>query len=233
MKQAAYCGTRAIYGDMETSAKSLIANSDVDAVHFIIEDSEFPSELPGIIECHDVSGQTFFPAGGPNMKSAYTYMAMMRVALCHVLEGVDKVLSLDADTIAVCNASGIWDVKMDGCYYAASEEWHRTMDGLQYCNHGVVLYDLDKMRDGKADECIEVLNRRRFPWVEQDVANYLCQGRIAKLPAKFNTNWWTNRNRGRTVIKHFAGVKAREWRKLPEVVKWRETTWDEVMAIHG
>lgn len=233
MKQAAYCGTREIYGDMETSAKSLIANSDVERVHFIIEDSEFPRELPSIIQTHDVSGQTFFRPNGPNMKSRYTYMAMMRVALCHVLADVDKVLSLDGDTIAHKGASEIWNVPMEGCYYAASEEWHRTVNGLQYCNHGVVLFDLEKMRDGKADECIEVLNRRKYEWVEQDVANYLCQGRIAKMPAKYNSNWWTSRNRGRAVIKHYAGQPAEEWRDLPEVVKWREMPWDEVMGRRG
>lgn len=218
---------------METSAKSLIANSDVEVVHFIIEDSEFPCELPDIIQCHDLSAQELFKPSSPNMRSGYTYMAMMRVALCHILTEADKVLSLDADTIVMKDCSEIWDVPMDGCYFAASEEWHRTADGLQYCNHGVVLYDLEKMRDGKADECIEVLNRKKFTWVDQDVANYLCQGRIAKLPGKFNSNWWTTKNRGRAVVKHYAGQAASKWRDLPEVVKWRDMPWDEVIASRG
>ena len=89
MKYAAYCGTRNIYGDMETAAKSLIANSDVDRVFFVIEDAEFPSELPSIVKCIDVSNQTFFKPDGPNMDSQYTYMAMMRIALCHVLPDCD------------------------------------------------------------------------------------------------------------------------------------------------
>lgn len=36
-KHAAFCGTRAIYGDMETAAKSIIAGSSVDKVHLFIE----------------------------------------------------------------------------------------------------------------------------------------------------------------------------------------------------
>lgn len=233
MKQAAYCGTRAIYGDMETSAKSLIANSDVDAVHFIIEDDAFPHELPELVQCHNLKGQGFFRKDGPNMRSGYTYMAMMRAALCHVLQGTDKVLSLDADTVVLKDCSDLWDFPMDGCYFAACEEWHRTANGLQYCNHGVVLYDLDMMRDGKADECIKVLNSRKYQWVEQDVVNYLCQGRIAKLPARYNSCWWTNKGKGRTVIRHYAGQKRREWEELPEVTKWRDTPWEEVMVLHG
>ena len=110
MKHAAYCGTRNLYGDMETAAKSLIANSDVDVVHFVIEDAEFPSELPDIVQVHDASGQRWFKPGTPNMGSGFTYMAMMRIALCHVLSDVDMVLSLDADTICVQDVSAIWEL---------------------------------------------------------------------------------------------------------------------------
>ena len=63
-KHAVYCATRNLYGDMEAAAKSLVANSDVDRVHFLIEDAAFPSELPGIIECHGVSSQEFFASKG-------------------------------------------------------------------------------------------------------------------------------------------------------------------------
>ena len=233
MKHAAYCGTRGIYTDMEMSAKSLIANTDVDRVHFIIEDAEFPRPLPDIIQVHDVSGQTIFDPDGPNMASQFTYMAMMRMALCHVLPDVDKVLSLDADTLCLADASDAWDTPMDGCYLAAAEEWHRSRDGLQYCNFGVVLYDLEKLRDGKADECIEVLNKRKYSWVEQDVGNYLCQGRIAELPARFNSCYWTDKDAPGCAIKHYAGISREGWVNMPLPSRWRNTSWDEVMRLHG
>ena len=233
MKHAAYCGTRNIYGDMETAAKSLIANSDVTDVWLIIEDDKFPTELPGMVHTVNVSNQPWFKPDGPNMNSQYTYMAMMRIALCHVLPDVDRVLSLDADTIVLRDASAIFDLPIDDCYFSSTPEWHRSGNGLQYCNFGVVLYNLDKMRDGKADECIEVLNRRRFPWVEQCVCNYLCQGRIHEMPAYYNGNWWTNHNNPDVVIKHFAGVPAHEWRNRAEVMQYRNMSWDEVMRLHG
>lgn len=232
MKHASYCGTRNIYGDMETSAKSIIANSDVDRVWFIIEDDEFPNELPDMIRCVNVKEQQFFKPGTPNMDSCYTYMAMMRIALCHVLPDVDKVLSLDADLIAMRDISAVWDLPIDDCYLAASHEWHRSHNGLLYCNFGVVLYNLEKMRDGKADEIIDVLSRRKYTWVEQDVGNYLCQGRIYDMPSEFNANWWTNKNAPNPAIKHYAGVARNEWINLPEVTKWRNTPWDEVMKLH-
>lgn len=233
MKHAAYCGTRAIYGDMETSAKSLIATTDVDKVHFIIEDAEFPNPLPSIIECHDMSGQQFFLDGGANMRSMYTYMAMMRIALCYVLPDVDAVLSLDADTVFLKPADEIWRTPLAGRYFAAVPEWHRSLDGLTYCNFGVVLYNLAKLRDGKAAECIEVLNTHRFQWVEQDVGNYLCQGRIAELHPQFNSCWFTDRNAPDPVVKHYAGDASGGWRNAAPVMEYRGMDWDEVMRRHG
>ena len=233
MREAAYCGTRAIYDDMEMSAKSLVYNSQVERIHFIIEDDEFPRPLPDIIQCHNMSGQTFFKPDGPNMHSQYTYMAMMRIALCHVLPDTDRVLSLDADTLALRECTCIWDIKTDGCYLAAAEEWHRSRDGLQYCNFGVVLYDLANLRDGKADECIDVLNRREYTWVEQDVGNYLCQGRIAPMDGRFNSCFFTDKNASHPVILHYAGAKSEDWVGLQDPQRFVNMTWEEALAHRG
>ena len=231
-KRAAYCGTRNIYEDMETAAKSLIAMSDVDVVHFVIEDAEWEHELPPIIQLHDVSAQTWFAPDGPNMGTGWTYMVLMRTALCHVLPRVGKVLSLDCDTVCMDDVSATWGLPVEDCYYAAAPEWHKSGNGLTYCNAGVTLYNLKKLRDGKADEVIDVLNRRRYTWPDQDVLNYLCQGRIAEMPSEYNSCWWTDKNAPGARIVHFAGVPRDGWISDPRVVRWRETPWDEVMALH-
>ena len=231
-KHAAYCGTRNVYGDMETAAKSLIAMSDVDVVHFLIEDAEFPTKLPSVIQCHDVSGQTYFPPDCPNAETGWTYMVLMRTALCHVLPRVGKVLSLDCDTVCMDDVSSLWELPVDDCYYAAVPEWHKSGNGLMYCNAGVALYNLRKLRDGKADECIGVLNRRRYTWPDQDVLNFLCQGRINDMPSCYNSNWWTDKNAPGAKIVHFAGVAREGWVNDWRVTKWRDMSWDEVMALH-
>jgi lipopolysaccharide biosynthesis glycosyltransferase len=232
-KHAAYCGTRNIYGDMETSAKSLVANSDVGKVHFLIEDSDFPTELPDIIECHDVSGQVFFGPDGANITSGFTWMAMMRSALCHVLPDVDKVLSLDADLVALRDVSRVWDIPLDGCYFAAAHEWHRSTEDAIYTNHGVVLYNLAKMRDGKADEIIAELNANKHTWVDQDVGNLLCQGAIFDMPSEYNSNYWTDKNAPGARIVHFAGMKRAQWIEKPEVMKYRDMPWETALWMHG
>lgn len=233
-KHAAYCGTSNILPDMETAAKSLIVNSDVDKIWFVTDGGKPSDDLPDMIEIIDVSDQTFFPPDGANMKSKYTYMAMMRIALCHVLpDEVHRVLSLDHDTFAVSDVSAVWDLPIDDCYLAATPEWHRSKNGLQYCNFGVVLYNLDKMRDGKADECIEVLNRRRFPWVEQCVGNYLCQGRIYEMPARYNDNYWTTKGVcDDPAIVHYAGEPYDKWHTKSTPELYRSLPWQGVMRQH-
>lgn len=231
MRHALYTGTRNIYGDMETAAKSLVANSKVDVVHFVIEDAEFPGELPDLIRVHDLSGQTYFRQGGPNMRTPYTYMVLMRAALCHVLPDVRRVLSLDCDTIAVRDCTAAFDLDIDDFYFAAAQESWIHRPGTQYCNAGVVLHNLEKLRDGKADEVIDVLNRRYYRWPEQDVLNYLCNGRIGRMPPEYNWCPWVVRDGALSpAIIHYA---ARDnWRDEPIVKKYRNMSWDEVMERH-
>lgn len=224
MKHAVYSGSRNVYEDMVTAAKSLAANSDVDKIWFLIEDQEFPYPLPDYVECMDVSHQPYFDPGGPNMSSGYTYLAMMRAALCYLFPDVDKILSLDIDTICVKDVSDIWNIPLRDCYFAASKEEHRSYAELLYTNTGVALYNLSKLRDGKTDEVIDVLNKKKYTWVEQDVMNYLCQGHIAEMDGNYNANDWTKHNDPK--IMHFAGRG--EWRNRPEVLKYKNTDWSDI-----
>ena len=230
MRHAVYCATRNLYDVMELAAKSLVANSHVDKVHFLIEDPEFPRELPGFVECHDVSGQEWIDRNGPNAKSRWTWMVLVRAALCHILPDVDRVLSLDCDTIVHADATPIWSLPVDDCYYAAVTERHKSTDGLQYGNFGVVLFNLEKLRDGKADECIDVINRCRYSWPEQDVFNYLCQGRILEMPRKYNDMGFNGVTEN-PAITHYAGQPNDSWTSLREPSMYREMSWDEVLDM--
>ena len=224
VRHACYCGSRNLYADMATATKALLRNSDVGRVWWLTEDADVGFELPPEVTVIDVSGQEFFRPDGPNMGSRYTYLAMMRAALCHVLPAdVHMVLSMDCDTLAIRDVSEAWDTPMDGCYFAAAVERHRCYEGLLYTNTGVALYDLDMLRGGKADEVIDCLNRRRYTWVEQDAMNYLCQGRIAEMDGNYNACDWTEHPDPRLL--HFAGHA--DWRERPELWAYRDMTWDE------
>lgn len=231
MKHAVYCGTRNIYEDMEAAARSLVANSDVDRVHFLIEDAVFPRPLPDIIECHDVSGQGFFPISGPNARTSWTWMVLMRAALCHVLPDVDLVLSLDCDSFCVRDVSAVWDVDMDGKYLAGVTERAKAHSGRQYINFGVVLFNLEQLRDGKADEIIALLNERRFQYPEQDAGNSLCNGYIRELSDEYNAMSFNAHTENPRIV-HFAGVRRDKWRDNPEARLYVDMSWDEAMEMH-
>ena len=232
-KHAVYTGTKNLYGDMQTAAKSLIANSDVDKVWLLVEDDSFDYWLPDICEVVDVHDQQFFPNDGPNMSTQYTYMAMIRCALALMPQfaDLDRILSLDVDTIANRRVSDVWDLPLgDEYYFAAVREQHRSIGNLMYTNIGVTLMNLDKLRNGKAEEFVDALNRWQFRWIEQDVMNYLCQGRILEMPPEYNACDFTKHDFVR--IRHFAAQGADRWRKDNLVRQYREMSWDKALKFH-
>lgn len=235
MKIAAFSGTRNIYDDMEIAAKSLVANSDVDRIYLLIEDDEFPHELPDIIECINVSDQAYFEADGANANTRYSYLSMMRasLALMDEFSDIDKILFCDCDIIAVDDVSDIWDIDVDGCYFAAPKEvWTKQRPGLNYCNTGVALHNLEMMRNGKAAELVDCLNRQYLRWIDQDALNYLCQGRIAPMPPEYNwTKWVIGYSKTKPKIIHYAGRN--DWRDEPDVKTYKAMSWDTAMRNHA
>ena len=230
-RYACYSGTRNLYPYMVGAAKSLVNHTDVDRIFFLIEDGGFPERLPSFIEPIDVSGQEFFVPDGPNVGSPFTYMAMIRAALCHVLPSyVDRVLCLDVDTIVKEDISELWDLDLDGCYFAAAIEPNRSKhDEMDYYNAGVMMYNLEALRDGKADEVIEDLNENRRLWVEQDSFSLLCQGEALELPSVYNGCRFVKKFDGPVKITHFAGFKP--WTHYAEVKHYQEATWSEILKV--
>lgn len=187
---AVYAGTRNVYRNMTVAAKSLLRNTYVDRVWFLIEDDVFPEQLPDVIRPVNVSGQQWFDTEGPNAKKRWTYMAMMRLALPYLLPDEDRVLWLDIDTIVNKDIGPLFDTDLEGCYVTAAEEPIRSKNPFVYFNAGVMLMDLTKLRDGMADALIRMVNERPMDFPDQDVINILCQGRIKPMDPYYNSNKW-------------------------------------------
>ena len=95
------------------------------------------------------------------------------------------------DTICVRDCSGAWDMPIDDCYFSASNEYVTHIKDMLYCNTGVALYNLEKLRDGKAEEVVYALNERLYPNIEQDVFSFMCLGRIHDMPSEYNCTRFT------------------------------------------
>lgn len=236
MKAAVYCGTRNLYGDMVTAAKSLIRNSNVERVYFLIEDDKFPEKLPPIIETLNVSGQQYFRHDGVNFSNQWTYMVLMKLALHRMFPELDKALVLDVDTIVVGDVSDLWDIDLGGCYVTGAKEPLKSKDGL-YINAGVMMMNLRALRrTGKGDELVATVNRKKFLFCEQDCIAERCQGAILEIPGDYNACCVTEHSENPKIV-HYAAVKnwqkntRAKWHKF--LSKYRKMSWDEVLGGKG
>ena len=153
---------------------------------------------------------------------------MVRTALTKVFSDLDTVLSIDCDTIVDRDISELWEIPLDGYYFAAVKEPYLSeqFESL-YTNVGVTMMNLKKMRDdGKDDELIEALNTRYFLYVCQDAMNQYCQGNILELPSDYNVCQFTAHT-DNPKIRHFAGERV-VWRNNPIVQKYRNIPWSEI-----
>ena len=226
MKCAVYTGTRNLYDLMVTAAKSLLLNSDVDKIYFLIEDDEFPTELPPEIECINMSGQTWFPETGINYGRYFTYMAYLRGALPKIFPELDRILSMDVDTMVVQDISDIWDLPIDDCYFSASREKVKSTPDMPYYNTGVCLFNLKKMRDdGMADQIIEMVNTVSLICPEQDALSKLCKGKTHDMPGEYNATQYTTFTDAPKVV-HYAGIHP--WDDQAEVLEYEKFEFDDI-----
>lgn len=234
MKAAVYSGTRNLYADMVTAAKSLIANSSVEKVFFLIEDDVFPYELPKMIETMNVSGQRFFLKGSANFQTDFTYMSLLRVCYTKFFPDLEKVLQLDVDTVVVDNIDTLWDVDLTGKWFAACQEPLSTYKpyGWVYYNIGVAMFNLDQIRKDEADEkMIDFLNTVKVPYIDQDAWNRYGIQKAVKLEPRFNESIVTGYSEEPAIV-HFAGIKnwqnSKRASRREYLKKYREMSWEDV-----
>ena len=205
-KVAVYAGTRNLYEQMYVCLKSLLTNTKMDKVYLLIEDDEFPYKVPDIVHVANVSGQKFFLPGSPNYSNPWSYMAMLRCVLSFILPE-ERVLWLECDTIVNEDISDLFDINMDGCYYAGVMEPQKSRDIFRYINSGVLLCNLSLLRDTQKEvELAYFLNNFRFVWADQEVINLLCQGHIRTIDSEYNQNAFTLQCIRPRII-HYAAVK--------------------------
>ena len=227
---------------MVVAAKSLIANSSVDRIYFLIEDDKFPEALPPLVETINVSGQTWFPAGGPNMKSQVTYMALVRACYGKLLpEDLDKVLQLDVDTVVVDNIDELWDIPMGSKWVIAAKEGFNSYwkpYGMDYYNIGVAMFNLKAIREyGIEDQLIEFLNTTETKYVEQDAwVKFGAPRKFIDLPQRFNECYPVGFTDNPAIV-HDAGFKNwvgnQQCYRQEYYRKYRDMTWEEAFACRG
>ena len=257
-KVAVYCGTRNIYPVMEVAAKSLLSHTSMDHVFFVTEDNEFPSDLPDIITTVNVSDQRWFDQNGPNYKSAWTYMAYVRLAFAKLFPQYDKLLYLDTDTIVLQDISPLLDLNLTDNFFAMIREdeleipleichaFSISPDGLvkfqsdnprpefsirPYFNSGVMLMNLKLLRESHMDDqLIDHINSVVHAYPDQDTINLLCHDHILPVPTEYNVipALFPDFPKDEIRIKHFASDKPLWKSSLWQ--HYKRLPWDDVMS---
>ena len=225
LKIAAYFSTRNMYDALPAAFNSLLAHTRVDHVVLFIEDDTLPFRLPECVWCVNVSGQDIFSHDGPNFRTRYSYMALMKTAMPYVFPDLDRILILDVDTIVREDISDLWNIDLSHSYYAAvSEPAMSRKLGYSYSNAGVMMLNLSLLRStGMADNIIRELNTVRHPYPEQDTLNILCGDNFTELPTRYNVTRPLSHITGeseRVSITHFAAVPYKVWTQQPLVRFW-------------
>ena len=210
-KTAVYMATRRRdwYLKVQPSINSMLANSPgIDRIVILCEDDVFPYPLPDKVETINVANQTFFPKDGPNFRSGWGYMVLLRAALAKIFPELDKVLCLDADTIVWRELSDLWDLDMENYYVAGVKEPEKTrIYGRNYINCGVTFWNLELMREyGAADRFINQLNKVHYVYNEQDALSALFSDKILTLDGSYNMTPYTELPKEPVRIMHFAAT---------------------------
>jgi len=226
-----YAGTRNLYHEMTVSAKSLLYHNGADRVFFLIEDDTFPEDLPDCITCINVSNQEFFRKDGPNYNNNWTYMVMIRAVLSKLFPQYDCIIHLDHDTIVRKPIDCLWNLNLDRYYFAAVEEKQIRIRPHPYFNFGVVVHNLQRIREDKVDDTIiQTLNTSRLALPEQDAVNSVCKRNILELPATYNAMYFNIPKvpEENVVIKHYAG-RSKTFSSQDEYKHYDAMTWEQAL----
>ena len=236
-KAAVYVATRNMYEDMVTASKSLLCYSDVDIIYFLCEDDVFPIEIPNIIVTMNVSGQTYFPDGGPNTQTHWTYMSLLRAVFDDMFPQHGMILSIDNDTAVVDDISDLWDLDMTDYFYAGVPDTgiYRASGEPLYINGGVMMENLELHRANDIGRKMQqALNTRYYRYVTQDTIDEFCVGHILQIPLRYNESPVTGRTNNPAIV-HYAGINKFGYGLNAERAgiydRYRKMSWDEVASI--
>lgn len=209
-----YAMTHHVYDWILPSLRSLKATNPDAHVYILAEDDELPIKLPMPATVINVSGQKWFIPDGPNYNCSFKYINLVKVRYPTILKNLDRVIHLDIDTIVCDRLDEMWNIDLDGKWFAmCAEEIQRFYRpfGPDYYNAGVMVLNLKQMReDGIEQPMQDYLNTVEGPWADQDAWNKFGveHDKIVRMPLRWNENMSTGKTNHPGIV-HFVGI--RDW----------------------
>ena len=191
----AICCTRNWYKYMPFQLYALLKHNKVKKIYMFIEDDNIPYIQYKEVEFINVNKlPEYIVKGSPNFNTKYTKLSYLRCYFSKILKE-DKILYIDADAIVVDNISDLWNINLNSYALAGIHEpgeWskHLGIEGMddKYINSGVLLINLKEIRQQKLDDkMIDLLNKNKYAFPDQDVINIVCKDKIKYLSNIYNS----------------------------------------------
>lgn len=158
-----------------------------------------------------------FPIGKGTVNPNYPYTGYLRLLISEIIPSyINKILYLDCDIIIINSIDKLWNTDISNYCIAAVDDYGENgtngierligIKGYSYFNAGVLLMNLDRMRElGIYEQYKEwsISNYSKIKFHDQDVLNALLFDKRKKIDSQWNhmTNF------GNGTIIHFSGIK--------------------------
>lgn len=135
----------------------------------------------------------------------YNNFTYYRLLLPDILESMDRILYLDADTIINYDVAELYDMDFEGNYLIGTYDvqiaaWQnydsgmrayfnalRVGDSGQYVQAGVLLFNLEQLvKDNKCEEIIKSACNEKYIFNDQDLINIYFKGKIKIVDLSWN-----------------------------------------------
>ena len=184
------------------------------SIYCVVSDDVIPlyqNELKKIVEKISPESSIIFKYAGDAFKKGFVWgynstATYYRFMLHELFPDLKKIIYSDVDVIFQNDLISFYDIDMEDNFIAAVKDnlnvqsvfsyhfkkypmWQKynfkTLLG-NYVNIGVSLWNLDKIRTTQIYEEWNSLITEEFPFSDQDIVNYTCQGKIKHISPVFN-----------------------------------------------
>ncbi len=138
----------------------------------------------------------------PNALTSYTPYTFLRLFADQIDYIPSKILYLDADTVVARDLRELYDIDVTEYEFAGALDYYgRRFIDPYYVNAGVLLFNLDKIKETKLfKKCIALLNEKRVFLPDQTALNKYAKSKLI-INTKFNEQ---KHFCDETVVQHFA-----------------------------
>ena len=127
----------------------------------------------------------------------YSPAVFYRISIPSILKEIDKILYIDVDTIITSSLYELYNINIDDYYIAAVKDYggelvdkiKKNLNLHEYFNSGILLINNKKFIKNKLEnEMINFFykNFSKIIVVDQDILNYICNGKVKYLDYKYN-----------------------------------------------